>query len=754
MKIEQIGMMMNRKRPLFRSQALVWLFLALQAAVAQAGATTLKSLDFTALSGNKLQIQFEMDSAAMAPKVFQTDNPARLALDFSGVKSGLKAKRHNINVGVASSLYAVEASGRLRVVVNLLETVPYDVKVDGNKVFVTLNGGKNAVKKVVRKQIHSRVSKRSSDLSALLPKQRIEKLDFRRGSNGEGRLIISLSNPNTVVNAQEQGDKIILNFLNTSLPASWAKRMDVLDFATPVKMIDAKSNGSTTKIAITPVNANYQYSSFQADGRLTVEFRPLTPIEQEMRKVKFPYDGERLSLNFQDIEVRSVLQILADFTELNIIASDTVVGNVTLRLNDVPWDQALDLVLKSKGLAKRKTGNVILVAPTAEISKMEKDELESKHVQRQLEPLVTEYIKINFARAENFRNLLNGLDTGAFGDCGIQTGSQGGSGSTTTGQNQSQNGLNNSSGNNFNRVNKSSRDSLFKDGEFSLLSDRGVALVDSRTNTLIVRETAGRIEEMKKLIRRLDVPVKQVLIEARVVSANESFARDLGTKFGVAKTAQLEGDKQFTFGGGGLGSTSTLETLSSALTASSGGALAMTLARGADYVLNLEIRALQDEGNGESISNPRILTSDRCQATIKQGTQIPYVSRSQDGTTTELIDAVLSLEVTPQITPSGKVIMELTIKKDEPGTPIVVDGAQTVPILKKEIITNVHVEDGETVVLGGVYQGNTSSSYNTVPWLADLPGVGWMFQQKNNNHEKSELLIFITPKIVKQAMKI
>ncbi len=747
-------MMMNKKRPLFRSQALVWLFLVLQAAIGQAGAVTLKSLDFAALPGNKLQIHFEMDGEATAPKVFQTDNPARLALDFQGVKSGLKTKKHNINVGVASSLYAVEASGRLRVVVNLLETVPYDVKIDGNKVFVTLNGGKNAINKVAKKHIQTRASKRSSTLAKLLPKQTIEKLDFRRGSNGEGRLIISLSNPNTVVNAQEQGDKIILNFLNTTLPASWGKKMDVTDFATPVKTINAKSKGLSTRIEITPVNSNYQYSSFQSDGQLTVEFRPLTPVEQEMRKVKFPYNGERLSLNFQDIEVRSVLQILADFTELNIIASDTVAGNVTLRLNDVPWDQALDLVLKSKGLAKRKTGNVILVGPTAEISKMEKDELESKQVQQQLEPLVTEYIKINFARAENFRNLLNGLDTGAFGDCGIQTGSKGGSASSSSGQSRSQNGLNNSRGNSNSGISRASGDGLFKDGEFSLLSGRGVALVDSRTNTLIVRETAGRIEEMKKLIRRLDVPVKQVLIEARVVSANESFARDLGTKFGVAKTSQLDSDKQFTFGGGGLGSTRTLETLSSALSASSGGALAMTLARGADYVLNLEIRALQDEGNGESISNPRILTSDRCQATIKQGTQIPYVSRSQDGTTTELIDAVLSLEVTPQITPSGKVIMELTIKKDEPGTPIIVDGVQTVPILKKEIITNVHVEDGETVVLGGVYQGNTSSSYNTVPWLADLPGVGWMFQQRNNNHDKSELLIFITPKIVKDAMRI
>ncbi len=753
MNIEQMNMMLKNSGALIRSRVFIWVLVGLQITIAQAQDLTLKGLDFSSLSGNKLQIQLEMSGNAVAPKVFQTDNPARLALDFPGVKSGLKTKKHTINVGAASSLYAVEASGRLRVVVNLLEMVPYDVKVDGNKVFVTLNAGKNAIKKVAKSSSKLRTTKRSSDLSSLLPKQAIEKLDFRRGANGEGRLLISLSNPNTVVNAQEVGNKIVLNFLNTTLPAAWAKRMDVIDFATPVKLIDAASSGTNTTIAITPVNANYQYSSFQADGMLTVEFRPLTAMEQEMRKVKFPYDGERLSLNFQDIEVRSVLQILADFTELNIIASDTVSGNVTLRLNDVPWDQALDLVLKSKGLAKRKTGNVVMVAPIAEISKMEQDEIESKQIELQLEPLVTEHIKINYARAENFRNLLLGLDTGSFGDCGIQSGSQGGGGSSTSGTTSSS--LNNVS-NASSGTKKYSKDLLTKDDQFSLLTSRGVALVDSRTNTLIVRETAGRIEEMKKLINRLDVPVKQVLIEARVVSADESFIRDIGTKFGVAKASTLESEKQFTVGGGGLGSTTEiLSTVGDALAASSGGALAMTLARGADYVLNLEIRALQNEGDGESISNPRILTSDRCEATIKQGVQIPYLSSSQNGTVTVLVDAVLELKVTPQITPSGKVIMDLQIKKDEPGVPVSAGGLSTViPIIKKEIKTNVHVMDGETIVLGGVYEGTTSSSYDTVPWLADLPGVGWMFQKRNDTNSKKELLIFITPKIVKETMRI
>jgi type IV pilus assembly protein PilQ len=750
MNIEQMNMMLKKKGSSIWSRIFIGVLFALQITIAQAQDLTLKALDFSALSGNKLQLQLEMSGTAVAPKVFQTDNPARLALDFQGVKSGLKSKKHTINIGAASSLYAVEASGRLRVVINLLKVVPYDIKVEGNMVYVTLNEGKNAISKVTKSQNKTKITKRSSDLSRLIPQQTIEKLDFRRGANGEGRLLISLSNPNTVVNAQEVGDKIVLNFLNTTLPPSWAKRMDVIDFATPVKLIDAASSGMNTTIAITPVNANYQYSSFQADGMLTVEFRPLTSIEQEMRKVKFPYEGERLSLNFQDIEVRSVLQILADFTELNIIASDTVSGNVTLRLNDVPWDQALHLVLKSKGLAKRKTGNVIMVAPIAEISKMEQDELESKKIELQLEPLITEHIKINYARAENFRNLMLGLDTGSFGDCGIQSGSQGGGGATS-GKSSSSSNVSSSSTSSVRRSN----DLITKDDQFSLLTSRGVALVDSRTNTLIVRETAGRIEEMKKLINRLDVPVKQVLIEARVVSADESFIREIGTRFGVAKTADLGSNKQFGLGGvTGFTDGEFLDVLGSALEVSTGGTLAMTLARGADYVLNLEITALQDEGDGESISNPRILTSDRCEATIKQGVQIPYISISDKGTVTELIDAVLELKVTPQITPSGKVIMDLKIKKDEPGTPITAGGVATVPINKKEIQTNVHVMDGETIVLGGVYEGSTTESYSTVPWLADLPGIGWMFQKRNSTNSKKELLIFITPKIVKETMRI
>lgn len=714
-----------------------------QMTMAWAG-TTLQALDFSALSGDKLQLRLEMSEKATKPKVFQTDNPARIAMDFNGVTSNLKQKKHTINIGAARNLFVVEASGRLRVVVNLLELVPYSVRVEGNNVLVTMNSNKK-----VARDSHKKITKKTqSDFAALIPGQVIKGLDFRRGNKGEGRLLVSLSNPNTVVNAKEKGGKVILSFLNTKIAEKLIKRLDVSDFATPVKLIKTATVGSKTRITITPVDGNYEYSSFQSDGLLTVEFRPLTPSEKELaRRAKFPFIGERLSLNFQNIEVRSVLQILADFTELNIIAADSVAGNVTLRLNDVPWDQALELILKSKGLDKRQSGNVVLVAPRAEISKIEKEEVESRKVVEQLEPLKTEYIQINYAKAENFRSLLLGQSSGGSDGCSVVSGGSSGGGGGRGGGNLSS------------RNNGSSANGLDSDTNV-MLSNRGSAIVDSRTNILIVKETAKRLEEIRKLIQLLDKPVRQVLIESRIVIARDSFAQELGVRFGVASEPEIGGGKTFGVSGGidpttgssgaGFGLNNLLTALGAAAGAGSGGSLALTLARGADYVLNLEISALQDEEEGEIVSNPRIMTSDRCQAVIKQGVQIPYQTVSQNGTQTELVDAVLELDVTPQITPSGSVIMDLKIKKDAPGS-VTPDG---IAIDTREIETNVHVNDGDTIVLGGVYESSYGRERNAVPWFADLPAIGWLFRKKTEQDDKNELLIFITPKIVKETLSL
>ncbi|MCK5120854.1 MAG: AMIN domain-containing protein, partial [Methylococcales bacterium] len=381
-----------------------WL-LMLQVTSVWAGNTAITELNFSSLAGDKIQIQLGMNGPAVTPKVFQTDNPARIALDFAGVTSGLEKKLYSVNQGAAGAVYVVEASGRTRVVINLTETVPYETRVDGNKVYVVLK----PISAIITTKTQVQEKQVDRKITRLLPEQTIKNIDFRRGPKGEGRLLLALSTPNTVVDVQERGGKVILNFLNTKLPDALVKRFDVADFATPVQTIDAQPRGAGVSISIATIDGNYDYSSYQSDGLLTVDFLPLTRAEKEAKlKEKFAYVGNKLSLNFQEIEVRAVLQILADFTDLNIVAADSVGGNVSLRLNDVPWDQALDLILKSKGLAKRRAGNVVMVAPIAEIIKIEEEELAANRVVEQLEPLRTEYIQINYAKAEDIQVLLVG----------------------------------------------------------------------------------------------------------------------------------------------------------------------------------------------------------------------------------------------------------------------------------------------------------------------------------------------------------
>ncbi|NOQ63616.1 MAG: type IV pilus secretin PilQ [Methyloprofundus sp.] len=705
-----------------------------QVSVAQAEVLALQSANFNALSSDRLQLSFQMTGNVIKPKVFHTDSPARIVLDFVGVKSALKQKKNIINSGGVSSFFAIESNGRLRVVINLVKLVAYDVKVQGDRVVIGFNSAG-----AIAKESHKKLTEKTlSQFAGLIPEQAIKKIDFRRGPKGEGRLLVYLSNPNTVVDTHEKSGKIELSFLNTKLPDLYAKKMDVLDFATPVAMVEAKKVGSRAKIVVTLANSEYSYSSFQSEGLLTLEVRPITSLaEEEKRKQKFPYTGKRLSLNFQDIEIRAVLQILADFTELNILASDSVTGNLTLRLSDVPWDQALDFILKSKGLAKRQAGNVVLVAPTDEIRKLEEEELESQKVVERLEPLKTEYIQINFAKAENFRNILKGDSSFSADGCAISAGGSSGGGASAGGSAAGGGG---------------SRGEGESDDKYSLLSDRGTAIVDSRTNTLIVKDTAKNLEEVAKMIEILDRPVRQVLIEARIVIAEEGFSQELGVKFGAAYVGD-NGSIGATTGSNPYGDIpgDIVSPVVSNLAASNPyGALGMTLASGANYVLNLEISALQDDRKAEFVSNPRVLTSDRCEARIEQGVQIPYQTVSQDGTQTDFEDASIILEVTPQITPSGSVIMDLYITKDSPGdlTPA------GLAINKREIATSVHIEDGETIVLGGVYEGDTRHEINSVPWFSELPLVGWMFRKTTDNDFKKELLIFITPKIVKDSMKM
>ncbi len=761
MKKNKINRLHGKSKLAF--SVLVFSFLIMPFSFAWAGDLAITEIKFSSLAGDKVQIQLGLDGPAITPKVFQTDKPARIALDFDGVVSALSKKKFSVNQGAANSVFVVGAGGRTRVVINLSETVPYETKVDGNNVFITLKPiglVSSATPSVKEHKVDERVSK-------LLPEQTIKGIDFRRGPNGEGRLLLELSAPNTVVDVKEVGGKVVLNFLNTTLPGHLIKSFDVSDFATPVRKVDAKSRGTGVKIIVTPVDGNYDYSSYQSDGLLTIDFAPLTKSEKEaLLKQKFPYSGKKLTFNFQDIEVRSVLQILADFTGLNIIASDSVGGNVTLRLNDVPWDQALELILKSKGLSKRKTGNVVLVAPTSEIIKIEEDELAAQEVEEQLEPLRTEYIQIDYAKAEDIQALLIGsnvLKSETESSSSSNSSRRGGGGG------RSSSGIFGGSNSTSNRSGSSQRTEIK-----GVLSERGTATVDSRTNTIIVKDTAKQLEEVRKMIRILDVPVRQVMVESRIVIADKNFAQEIGVKFGVARAGSIGGSKRFSLGSGAQSGIPVFDiegkkqtgggTFSRGVTGDDGvgeylvdlgahainshpvGALGMTLARGANYVLNLELSALENENRGEVLANPRVMTSDRELAFIKQGVQIPFTTVSQDGTQTELIDAVLELNVTPQITPDGDVIMELLIKKDAANAAGGID--------KREIETIVRVKDGETIVLGGVYEGDSATEQFKIPFFGDLPGIGFLFKKNTQGEKQRELLIFVTPKIIKDSLSV
>ncbi len=764
MNTKQGGIMLNKMGASLCTYKILILFLFIfQIASVRASDLAIMGINVDALAGGKLQIQLEMNGTAIEPKVFHTDNPARIALDFSGVKNALEKKMFSINQGTASNIYVAEAADRVRVVVNLIESTPFEIKVAGNKVLLTLSSETNQapakLKPVVAKpSAPVFANAENSVVAALIPQQIISGFDFKRGDKDEGRILVSLANPNTIVNSKQDGGKVVISLLNTRLPENLANRLDVSEFATPVKFIDTVSSNQETIITVTTQNDLYDYSVLQSEGLLTIEFRPLSNEEKEaLDRTRVKYTGERLSLNFQDIEIRSVIAILAEFTKQNIVAGDDVKGNITLKLDEVPWDEALDFVMMTQNLEKFESGNVTLIAPAGKIKDYKEQQQETAAVVERLDPLVTEYIKINYARAENFKNLLNGLDTGQFGSCGTKTTSGSSSSSSSLGSLTTQGGQ--GGGQSGNQVaSQQGGGQGTQSDQFKILSSRGSAVVDARTNTLIVRETTKRLEEAKKLIRKLDVPVRQVMIESRIVIASNSFAKELGVRFGVAGNTVHVNTGTGPVGsvnnlGGTTGTINGTAIVNDALVdlAASNpyGALGMTLARGADYVLNLELSALQDQGRGEIVSNPRVMTTDRCNAKITQGSQIPYQSSSGNlGINTQFVDALLELDVLPQITPSGSISMTLKITKDEPDP--LLSGNQGQPsITKRAVETSVQVMDGETVVLGGVFEGNQQYTTSSVPFLADIPGIGFLFKKKIDRDTKKELLIFVTPKIIK-----
>ncbi len=661
-------------------------------------AAVLKDIQFTGLASNKVQIELALDSAPGELKSFSTDKPARIAIDLMGVSNGAGKTTIPINIGKAVSVRALEAGGRTRVVLNLNDVTPYATRVEGNSVFLTLGN-------VTGTTTASATTTASSAKS-------VSGIDFRRGEEGEGRVLVSLTNTSSVVDVKQEGNKVIVDIKDTALPAELANRLDVLDFATPVKSIEVMPKGGGTRLSIAAIGS-YEYSSYQMDDLLTIEFKRLTKEQQELTADKFPYTGEKLSLNFQSIEVRSVLQLLADFTDMNLVASDSVGGSVTLRLNNVPWDQALDIILKSKGLAKRVVGNVMMVGPQAEVAAQEKLELESKLQIEALSPLVTEYFEISYAKAADIENILG-----------------------STSSSRSSSNTNRSRGNDNNAKSKSSN---------QLISGRGSVSTDLRTNTLIVQETAENLDDIRKLIKRLDRPVRQVLVESRIVIANEDFTRNLGVNLGLSGVDYQNANN--------VGET-TLSlnelTVDLGLLSKTAGA-SFTIGRIGSALLDLELSALQAELKGEVLSSPRVVTSNQVEAQISQGLEIPYPVFDENGNKSiEFKNALISLTVTPRITPDDRVNLELFVTKDS----VENVNEDEPPINKQNVTTTVLVESGDTVVLGGVYERIKSEGVNKVPFFGDLPGVGNMFRNSIKSDIKKELLFFVTPRILKDDLTV
>ncbi|WP_413466479.1 type IV pilus secretin PilQ [Methylophaga sp.] len=673
-----------------------------------ASANELQSLDYSTLSGDKGVVTLTFSEVVQTPESFATDEPARIVLDFRGVSNKLSETTKQINSGQTRSIATVEAGERTRMVINLLRKLPYQIKVEGNVVKVMLNDNTSVASTIGT----GTPAKASSGGNA------VTDIDFRRGEQGEAKLMVALKNENTSLDVRRERGDLVVDLPGVSLPGNLQRRLDVMDFATPVNMIDSIQTSDGTRLVLT-TNGKFEHLAYQSGDMLVVEVKPV--VEQnaaESAESEFGFEGEKLSLNFQNIEVRAVLQLLADFNGMNLVTSDTVTGNLTLRLKNVPWDQALDIILKTKGLAMRQNGNVMLIAPAAEIAAREKQELEARRQLVELEPLYSEIFEVNFAKATDMAEIL-----------------------TTT---QGQTTAGSSAG--------------------GFLSDRGSVVVDQRTNSLLLRDTARNLADVRKLIEKLDIPVRQVLIESRIVIANNDFTKELGVRFGTSAESG-------TLGAGTSGSLEGLQVPANNLdavvptnqaglrgqdlnvnlpVANPAGTIALALAKlplGA--VLELELSAMQEEGKGEIISTPRVITSNQKQATIEQGTEIPYQEASSSGATSvSFKEALLKLDVTPQITPDDRIVMDLEVNKDEVGAIFL--GVPSIDT--RSVRTQVLVDNGETVVLGGIYEQTSRTESTRVPFFGDLPYVGFLFKTNTNEDRQRELLVFVTPKIIKEGM--
>ena len=694
-------------------------------ALAQA-ANSIEGLTVSKGSSGRTVVRFTLKAPlANPPAGFAINNPPRIALDFPETGNGLGRSAQEVGDAALRSVNVVQAGNRTRVVFNLNKPQTFETQIEGNTVVVTLTeqAGLAADTPTVSRFAEARPGEATHVL---------RDVDFRRGKNGEARIIVDLSDNTTGIDIRQQGKVLIVDFIKTTLPRNLERRLDVGDFATPVVSVDTFSQGGNARMVIEPKGL-WEHSAYQTDNRFIVEIKPIQEDPNKLTQgTRAGYKGEKLSLNFQNVEVRAVLQVIADFTGLNIITSDTVTGSLTLRLKDIPWDQALDIIMQTKGLDMRKNGNVVLIAPREELAVKEKQQLEAQQQISDLEPLQTEMFQLNYQKADAVQKLLSD-----------------------------------------------------KDGKF--LSKRGNAVVDARTNILFVQDTAVRLEEVRRLIRQIDIIVRQVVIESRIVIADDKFSRQLGVRFGMQTGFTL--NKRYAGGFGGSLSTQPVVTCSGTTCtretrtqtpfelasgrASAGysdspqlnvnlpvpnpaGQIALTLINlGSGNLINLELSALEGDSRGKVVSSPRVVTADNQKASIEQGTEIPYVTPGTGNSpaTVQFKKAVLRLDVTPQITPDNRIIMKVEIRKDSVGQFVPVAGGGFVPSIDtKNVITQIAVNNGDTAVIGGIYEETVNNDVSKLPFFGDLPVVGYLFKKTNKNIEKSELLIFLTPRVVKESV--
>jgi type IV pilus assembly protein PilQ len=680
----------------------------------------LEAIDVAPLPGQRLELRFRMNAQAPEPMSFTIDDPARISLDLPDTVLALPSRRQDVNLGPLTSIMSAEAAGRTRIVMNLNSMVPYETRVSGDSVYVLLGQqpGVSAAPSFPAQPA-------PAAQQAAAGQRSINNIDFRRGPDGAGQVVVELSDPRTTVDVRQEGGRIIVDFQNTVLPQALMRRLDVTDFATPVATVDALRSDQHARLVVS-ASADYEQLAYQSDTQFTLELKP--PPEDDRPPGIFDpqreYVGERLTLNFQDIEVRAVLQLLAETSGLNMVVSDNVTGSVTLRLQNVPWDQALDIVMTTRGLDMRRNGNVIIVAPAQDIAAREQQQLESRRALQQLEPVRSEFIQVNYAKAADLSDL-------------IRAG-----------------------------------------GQTALISERGSVTVDARTNTLLVTETSDRLADIRRLVNTLDIPVRQVLIESRIVIVNDDFERQVGVRFGSTMVRESGSEGLVSMTGTSAGSDTIVNSALGNIQntgsptpvqlgpinqrynvnlpiANPAGSLAMAILS-ADTLLDLELSALQAEGKGQVHSSPRLVTANQREATISQGVEIPYQEAASSGaTTTQFKEAVLSLTVTPQITPDDRIIMDLIVTKDSVGAVVPSATGGFVPSIDtRSVTTQVLVNDGETVVLGGIYETEERDTVNKVPVLGDIPGLGYLFRSRMTVNSRAELLVFVTPKILREGASL